>query len=340
MTDRLNSTYEISFAFASYTSQIRLLAKETYTDSAKAAEDALIDIVNIAYCCNFVNLNALKKNHPGIDWKESRYGTGLQVSVTDTASKRKESINALIRNNVKTSKAIWFLTLTTERYGNSGEYEDYIIQVITMNDLFRQICSLPDELFFKAVKKISEKLGPWCLSKKEDFLVPSYKLPATPPFDFISHHDLWKHLEHREEVPPAVIEQLKVFSESLCNLPRAVRSIVAKIVMYSPTPDSIRQPLEIDIIELYLHLEESEQESLEGVLGILERKFHGSVVEKNHKIEDDGITISHDNYISLSWPVSEPDMNIYSALKKYYLSTLTKLDLYNAFDKADFSQLK
>ncbi|APC18319.1 hypothetical protein BLL42_22295 [Pseudomonas frederiksbergensis] len=340
LTDRHRCTNEISFAFASYTAQVQLLAKETYTDSAKAAEDALIEIVNIAYCCNFENLNAVKKNHPGIDWREPRYGTGLQVSVTDTASKRKESVNAVIRNKIKTSKAIWFLTLTTDRYGNSGEYAGYSMQVITMNDLLRQVCSLPDELFFKAVKKIKEKLGPWFLGKKDDVLIPSYKLSPAPHHDFINYHGLWEHLESKEEVPSAVHEQLKGFLESLCNLPGPVRSVIAKIVLYSPTPNGILKPLEIDKIEFYLHLDESEQELLEGVLNVIERKGHGCVVEKNHELADDGLTISYDLNISLNWRVFEPDMNIYSALKIYYLDVFTKLELYTAFEQADFSQLK
>lgn len=340
LTNRHRCTQEISFAFASYTAQVQLLAKEGLTDSAKAAEDALIEIVNIAYICNFVSMNAVKRNHPGIDWRETRYGTGLQVSVTDNSSKIKESIDTVIRNKVDTSRAIWFLTLTTSRHGQSGKYLNYHTQVITMNDLLRQICALPDQRFFVAVEKIKDKLGPWFSSPKHSIFSSDCKLPSVPPVDFINHHDLWDHLDLKEEVSSAVFEQIKIFVDDFSKFPHPIKKVIAQIVLHSPTPKDILKPLEIELDEFYFHLDADERGELAEILRIIEKKYHGCLAETNPRIADDGITINSDYYIQLSWRTSEPEMNIYSAFKIYYLATLTMQDLYEAFEQADFSQLR
>ncbi|UVL00523.1 SMEK domain-containing protein [Pseudomonas sp. B21-048] len=341
LTERHRCTYEITFALGSYVTQIQLLAKEGQTDSAKAAEDSLIDIVNIAYNCNFVNMNTVRPNHPGIDWKETRYGTGLQVTVTETSAKIENSIDTIIRNNVNTSRVIWFLMLTTNKHGQSGRHSGYNTQTITINDLVRQICALPDQLFFTAVEKIKEKLGPWfSRQNNSDLKVGGYKLPSVSPVDFINHHNLWDRLDSKEEVPPAVFKQLQVFADDFSKLPLPIRIVIAKIVQHAPTPKDIFQPLEIELDEFYYHLGDDERDELAQILGVIEKKYHGHLAQTNPRIAGDGITINYDHYIQLSWRTSEPDMNIYTALKIYYLAALTVEDLYKAFEQVDFSLLR
>ncbi|CAI8916794.1 SMEK domain-containing protein [Pseudomonas sp. IT-P218] len=340
LSDRLHYMYELTHALGSYANQVQLAAKEGYTDPAKAAEETLIEIVNLAYNCNFINLNASKINHPGIDWLEARYGTGLQVTVTDESSKINDSITKVTRHDVKTSNAIWFLIITTSRHGSSGKHGKYSTSTITMNDIVRQISALPDEEFGKAVKLVKTKLSRYLNGSAVDFLSPKQpRLLSTSPTAFIDFHELWLRLDSRDDVQAAVISQLNSFLESYCFLPAPVRAIVKKIIEFSSAPKNIREPLRVDLTEFFYRLNEKEKSELPDIIEILEKNSHGRLQCSNSRFEDDGVTIISDHHIELDWTVCEPDMNIYAALKSFYLSAFDLSRLSAAFEACHFREL-
>ena len=206
---RLQYMNELMHALGSYASQVQLSAKEGLTDSAKDAENTLIDIVNLAYGSKFINLNSQKIDHPGIDWIETQYRTGLQVTVTEDESKISDSIDTLIRHNVETSKEIWFLVITTSRHGGHRKHGKYRAQTITINDVLRQISALPDDAFFLTVEKAKEKLSGWFNHNRPMRLeVNLPKLISKSPTEFINHHNLWSHFDEVKDVSPATIKNL------------------------------------------------------------------------------------------------------------------------------------
>lgn len=344
LTKRHEYMLQLTQVLGSYASQVQLAAKEGYTDSAKAAEDSLIDIVNLAYSCNFINLNSIKINHPGIDWRETRYRTGLQVTVTEEGSKIKDSIDSVIRNKVETSSEIWFLLITTNGHGNTRKHGKYSARTITINDIVRQISVLPDKAFFLAVESVKEKLSRWFMPHEK--ILPHVRKPQLllhPPLAFIDYHNLRDRREPKNDILQAVTNQLNDFIKSFSNLPTPVRAIIAKIVHHAPAQDNRVRPLRIELTEFYYHLSEKEQGELNDMILIMKQNHHGSIHQSNPRFaddgDDDGVTIHYDHHVELAWSVCEPDMNIYTALKSFYLQHLDASKLYSALENAAFSEL-
>lgn len=341
LSDRQQYMYELTYALGSYANQIQLAAKEGYTDPAKAAEETLIEIVNLAYNCKFFNLNAGKMNHPGIDWLEARYRTGLQVTVTDELSKIKDSITKLVRHDVKTSSEIWFLIITTSRHGSSGKHGKYSTRVITINDIVRQISALPDEEFCNAVNKVKEKLSRYLSGNPVNSSRAKNPKPlSSSPTAFIDHHKLWSSLDSRDDVSAAVIDKLNSFLENYCLLPAPARAIATKVIEFSSTPKNIHAPLKVELTEFFYRLSEKEQTELPDIIEILEKNSHGRLHHSNPRLADDGVTINYDSHIELEWSVYEPDMNIYAALKTFYLSSFGLSRLIVALEELYFGELE
>jgi hypothetical protein len=330
----------VHHALTTYAYNVWALAQSGYTDEAKAAEDALINIVNIAYSCTFENLNKYYKNYPGIDWRERSYRTGLQITTTKSFEKIKKSIDAIIANKVETSSIIWFLIINPSEYKvRKDEYCGYSIKIITITDLIRQICILESALLLQVLSEIKSKLNAWLPPQfSGSYKEVSFHFPALAPREFITCHNFWCHLEDRAEVPSAVFSQLSRFTQEYCKLPPPAKTVIAKIIQHSELPSRSNKSIEIKLQNLYFHLSDKEQEEIIDLLEVVQSYGLGRIFEKNYvQVEGyDEPTFRADRYFELHWRVCEPDYDVFAALTMYYAKYSSRMELFNAFENSDF----
>ncbi|RMN27234.1 hypothetical protein ALQ62_01753 [Pseudomonas coronafaciens pv. zizaniae] len=344
LTDRARDFEVVTHTLTTYAFNVWSLAQNSLFDEAKAAEDALISIVNIAYNSQFKNLNHLQKNYPGIDWRVDQNGPGLQVTTTKTWQKITSTIDAVIANRVDTSKNVWFLFIYPGEYRPvKPEYKNYSITTITINDLIRQISALSDSELSRAKNEIITKLRAWIpplhIAQPSSYIEPSYRLPVIQPEKFITLHNLWHSLDNRDEVPPAVFMQLKIFIASYAKLPQLARSVIAKIVQHSSDPKGLNWPIEIKLQNLQHFLTLEEQENSDSIFEIITSHGLGCMTPKDHEFIEgyEEPTITYYYYFELNWRACEPDYNVCTALKSYYKYYFSERDLFHAFEFADFS---
>lgn len=339
LTTRGGNIEVIHHTMTTYAYTVWSLAQSGLTDEAKAAEDSLINIVNIAYSCCFENLNRHHENYPGIDWREATYKTGLQITTTKGFGKIKSSIDTVISNKVTTSSEIWFLIICPSEYKiRKNDYKGYRIKTITITDLIRQICSLDDSKLVLTLSEIRLKLHKWLPPLSSgNYKATYFQLPASVPAEFISHHNFWDHLEEKAEVPSTVFAQLSFFIQKYCKLPTPAKIIIAKIIQHSELPSQTNKPITIKLQNLYFHLNSKEQNELIDLLEVIEHYGFGNFTEKNHTYREgfDEVTISTDRYFDLYWGTYEPNYNAFTALASYYIKFHTPKELFDAFENSN-----
>ncbi len=94
--------------------------------------------------------------------------------------------------------------------------------------------------------------------------------------------------------------------------------------------------------ELELYLSADEHSSFDSIITTLENKDLAYITEKNHKLSEQGeeIHIYYDNYLTLDWRMSEPDYDMFAALKSYYSAHAGEQKLFYAFEFSDFSDIR
>lgn len=340
-TERAKNIKTVHHALTTYAFNVSTLSGDGLTDLAKSAEDALIEIVNLAYHCNFVNINRHHNNYPGIDWKESHYHTGLQITTTKGIEKIKDSIRKIVDNKVDVSRCVWFLLVSTDKYKpKAEEYLGYKIQVITIYDLIRQICAQSSSILSKIVFEITTQLRAWLPAGYGGGMQRNnFSLPSTNPVNFVNFCNLWNRLEETSEVPPAVFATLSRFVQAYSKLPFPARTSIANIISSSPHPSDINKPVEVYLLKYYYSLEEVAKNELEDILTIIISDGFGDYLDKNHTTHeiDDEIHIKSDRYFQLRWRVYEPDLEVFAAINFYYRAKFTTEQLFSAFQNSDFS---
>lgn len=340
LVERGKNVEIVHHTLTTYAYNVWALAKSGMTDEAKVAEDSLINIVNIAYSSSFKNLNRHYENHPGIDWIEINYKTGLQITTTNNYEKIKKSINAVILNGVETSKEIWFLIVCPNEYKvRKNDYRKYIVKTITITDLIRQICTLEDATLLKVVCEIKSKLSAWLPPQYSgNYKEASFHLPAPEPKEFITHHNLWQHLDESAEVPSAVFAQLSRFIQNYSKLPPVAKTLIAKIIQHAELPSYSNRPVKIKLQNLYFHLSEKEQDELQNILEVIESNNLGRIFTEDYvQVEGyDEPTFIGYIYFELQWRICEPNYDAFAALMSYYIRFHSQDELFNAFENSDF----
>lgn len=346
LTDRGHNLALISSTLSSYTHHICLQAQSNLLDEAKGAEDSLLNIFNIAYNKQFKNLNRTCENFPGIDWREGDDGIGLQVTTTCNWLKISKTIDTLIDNKISTNKEIWFLFISATKYKpQKSSYRDHTIKSIAIPDVLAKISSLPDSEITTIKNDARLKLSAWFPSTNEQpascYIRSSYFTPKTEPSDFITHHNLWNTIDDQSTVGSIVLKQIEQFAIHYAQLPLLARRVIAKTVQHASQPRWSHWKIELSLQELELYLSDSEHSSFDSILTLLENKDLACLTPKNHQHVECGeeIHITYDNYLTLNWRVNEPDYDMFSAIKSYYLENLTEEKLFHAFEFCDFRDI-
>ncbi|CAK9890083.1 SMEK domain-containing protein [Pseudomonas fluorescens] len=346
LTNRGRNLELITSSLSSYTHHINLQAQRNLLDEAKGAEDSLLDIVNLAYNYKFKNLNHIDENFPGIDWQEGSNGIGLQVTTTRTWKKITTTIDTLIRNKVPSAKEIWFLFISATRYTpKQNDYNGYTVKIIAIPDLLKTISSLEDVEISNLAKIVNLKLGAWIPQihavQASSYAYNSYSTPSKEPSVFISYHNLWDSLGDQTIVGKTILKQIEQFATHYSQLPLIARRVIAKTIQRATPPRWLNWKIEINLQELELYLSDDERSSFDNIITLLKSKDLGHLSEKNHKLMEYGEEphITYDNYLALSWRMSEPDYDMFTALRSYYLAHFSEQQLFHAFEFSDFSEI-
>lgn len=333
----------ITHILTTYAYHVKARAKQNYTDESKAAEDALLSTINLAYRKNFINLNHIDENFPGIDWRTEDDQIGLQVTSTTSWEKITSTIDTVIRKGINISRCIWFVFIDANNYKpNKDEYNSHKIKTITILDLISKISMLDERGVLEIKAEIMGKLSAWIpqtyVQSPTSFIPHTYSISKIKPIRFITHNGLWGTLESDFDVPHAVSKQLKVFITNYAKLPLVARTLIAKAVRHADQPKRLNSPIEIAITKLFLHLSSPEKDDLELILKYISESGLGGIAEKNHEMYEhqDEVYISFDNYLELDWRVHEPDYNVYTALKSYYSYYFPEIDMHQAFELSNF----
>ncbi|MBD9459440.1 SMEK domain-containing protein [Pseudomonas sp. PDM05] len=346
LTDRGRNLELISSTLLSYASYVTFQAQNNLLDEAKGAEDSLLRIVNITYGKNFTNLNHTHKNFPAIDWQEGSGGIGVQVTTTQNWQKITTTIDKVITNEISTNKEIWFLFISTEIYTpKQNSYREYTIKTIATPKLLRDISSLNNEAITYIKNEVQSNLSAWFPQTREQpassYAYNSYSIPQSEPSNFITHLNLWNSLGDPTIVGNIVLKQIHEFTQHYSQLPLIARNVIAKTIQYASQPGWQSWQVEINIQELELYLTADERSSFESIITLLESKNLAQLVDKNPKHVEHGedVYIFYDKYLVLNWRISEPDYDIFTALKSFYTTHLSQQKLFRAFEFCDFSDI-
>lgn len=346
LAERGNNLEIISSVLSSYAYHIIFQAHRNLQDEAKGAEDSLLDVVNLAYNCNFMNLNNLEKNFPGIDWRAGNNGIGLQVTTTKTWKKISSTIDTIIRNKIDCEKEIWFLFISNDKYSpKQKSYNGYTIKSITILDLLNKISCLSDLNILELKNDMLVKLKAWTFDRyttpTSSYVYNSYSAPQSDLKNFITHHDLWSSLGNDTNVAQVILEQIQNFASQYSQLPPIARTVIAKAILYAPQPGLLNWQIEINIDVLWLYLSEDEKSSFHSIVSLLKTKDLGCITEKDHKMIEceNEVIITHTPYLELNWLMCEPYYDIFTSLKSFYSIHLSEEKLFRAFETSNFSEV-
>jgi len=168
-----------------------------------------------------------------------------------------------------------------------------------------------------------------------------FSMPSREPSKFITHHNLWDRLGDRAVVGEIVLKQIEQFSAHYSQLPITARRVIAKTIQRANLPKWLSWKIEINLQELELYLSTEERHSFDNIITLLKNKDIAHVTEQNHQFSEQGedIYVICDRYLTLSWRMSEPDYDMFTALKSFYLAHFSEQRLFHAFEFCDFSDI-
>ncbi|MBC3487157.1 SMEK domain-containing protein [Pseudomonas sp. SWRI50] len=343
LADRGHNLELISSTLISYTCYVSFQAQRNLLDEAKGTENALLRIASITYNRNFTNLNHIQENFPAIDWLEANDNIGVQVTTTRTWNKITSTIDKLIANNISTSKEVWFLFISNDIYSpRENSYLGHTIKAISIPELLRDISLLSNEAITLIKNEALSNLSAWFPASSQkpssSYIHTNYQTPLGEPSNFITHHNLWNSLGDPKIIGNIVFMQIQDFTAHYSQLPLIARTIIAKTIQHASQPGWLSWQIEINIQELELYLSAEELSNMDSIIALLESKSLAQIIEKNPRYVEYGedTYIFRDKYLVLNWRISEPDYDIFTALKSFYSAHLDQRKLFQAFEFANF----
>lgn len=142
--DHMLLAKKIRFLFSVIYAQVKSEAKSGLTDLSKSQEKALLPIINKIYSKKFKDMNEIKSNYPGVDYKDFDNELGLQMTITVSQKKVNETVDKTIKyDKDRKIKEIWMFFLTVDNISSNilikNIIKDIKLKFITLNDLINEI---------------------------------------------------------------------------------------------------------------------------------------------------------------------------------------------------------
>lgn len=328
--------------------QIKLSTRDGYTDLSKSQEVSLLPLINLAFDMDFIDLNNIRKNFPGVDYGSLSKSTGLQMTATVT-KKKFEDVLAKYNNHdvLDNYPNVWFFLLTVEPVSKSVKVILPNVEYFTLYDMVTKVLNKSVEFQIEFINALKVEYSSYFESGTD--ANTSLSLPSlTPvPTDMIHFN---KFISTEEWYPENPGEgYLKVYN-FICGFQINLRdcSFKARELLVALIQLAMPPKYQNDKLVIY-------ENKLFGSLNIDENnfsdfKYQRDFLELNDflEMEDDPIgyyTIEDDVYFKmrvkyiLNYCLFEPEINIFSALYLYYLQEYGFAEFEYSILNCDFSKL-
>lgn len=354
-TNRENLIKDCATILSVYESYISYLSSINMNDAAIIAESNMLDIVNFIFDKNFKNTNKeLKLNFPGIDYLDEKSKSGMQVTRVASVKKITDSIDKLIKNTDIQIDTIWFLFLIDKKYSPAiNSYRDIKIITATLTSIFIKIETLNDNKL-KQARSLLEPLylhvngaGTKMIEQVTPITIPSsFCSFATAVDNWISNQFnlSYPHYQHVFDKKLFTDSMIK-FIEKLYQIPKSMRSFIASIMILALPTKTASESLKVSIINLYYNLSKDTQENFDDYIEYLKEinllQIHDEILgidyTKNNEIDTH---LKTKRTIEISYLIYDLDLDIFTALKFFYLKKYSNKELYEAIENANFKLLK
>jgi len=335
---------QLDYFIAVLSAQIRLGTRSNHNDIAVNQEDSLLNLINKVYGTDFVNLNSSNVNFPSIDYGSTAMGISLQMTATISKAKFSKTINAHRDNEYinKNFPKLWFFLLTAEnikkRY-NQNENVEYI----TLFDFINEVKS-------KTIEFQEYFLGELKKEYSQYFQIPTnmyISQPSIPvPNDIMLFNEHILTIAWFSDNPGegylAVVNSIEGFIKKLQFCPIASRQLLVQIIKLSDAPTDLLDEISINQNDVvgYFNINEDNVGSYHRDLDFLKNNELLDVCEENVRlVYNSDHDIEYDTYYNLDFMLSEPEINLYSALYTFYRKWHSIDDLCHAIENCDFSKL-
>ncbi|MCT9374826.1 SMEK domain-containing protein [Acinetobacter baumannii] len=147
MLTRNEQNDRLTIALSNLSTAITNKSKQSMLDDNRVIETILTSLLNELYGLNLVDLNRYRYNHPAIDLGDYFKGKAFQITADGSHSKMVETIAMLEKHELdKTFKDITFLIISNSPK-QSFQRKGYIIKIMDLGDIARDICHQPQEIF-------------------------------------------------------------------------------------------------------------------------------------------------------------------------------------------------
>ena len=335
---------QLDYFIAVLSTQIKLRTRSNHNDIAVDQEDSLLYLINEVYGTGFVNLNSSNTNFPSIDYGSTSMGIGLQMTATISKKKFSDTINAHRENNDlnKNYPKLWFFLLTAENKNNTyneNEHVKYITLLDFVNEVRRKPIEFQEYFLGELKKECSQYFQPpinrYALQRS---------IPVPNDIMLFNEHILTKDcfIDNPGEGYITVIDSIEDFIKKLQLCPITARQLLVAIIRLSDAPTDLLDEISIKEDDVLGSL--NKNETNEG-LYFRDRDFLKNnelldVCEENVRlVYNSDHDIEYDIYYNLDFMLSEPEINLYSALYTFYRKWHSIDDLCHAIKNCDFSKL-
>ncbi|HCZ8660612.1 TPA: SMEK domain-containing protein [Citrobacter braakii] len=333
---------------ASLYAQIKLSTRGGYTDLSKSQEVSLLPFINLAFDMDFIDLNNIHKNFPGVDYGSVSKKTGLQMTATVTKQKFENTLKKYNTHDVlKNYPDVWFFLLTVEPVSPSVKVTSPNVEYFTLYDMVTNVLKKDIEFQIEFISLLKAEYPNYFVSESDDNTSLCLPTIIPVPKDMILFNDF---ISTKEWFPENIDEgYLKVynlicsFQSNLRNCGFKARELLVAVIKLARPPQC-----QSDKLVVY-------EDQVLGSLNVdgdnySNFKYQCYFLELNDLIEtvDDyiGYTINGDDvyfnirkkYI-LNYCLLEPEINIFSALYLYYLQEYSVSEFECSILDCDFSKL-
>lgn len=354
-TNRENLIKDCATILSVYSNYISYLSSINMNDAAIIAESNMLDIVNFIFDKNFKDTNKeFKLNFPGIDYLDEKSKSGMQVTKVASVSKIKKSIDKLIESTDIQIDTVWFLFLINKKYSPMiNFYRDKKIITATLVSIFIKIETLNDnklkqartllEPLYLHINKTETKM----IEQVTPITIPSsFCCFATVVDNWITNQFSLSHPHFRYVFDKKLFtDSMIIFIEKLYQIPKSMRSFIASIMILALPTKNLREGLKVSVIDLYYNLNKDAKEHIDNYIEHLKEinllqvhdKILGIDYTQNNEIDTH---LKTKRYIEISYLIYDLELDIFTALKFFYLKKYSTKELYEAIGNANFKLLK
>lgn len=343
-----NIATQLRAFIATLYAQIKLSTRDGYNDLSKSQEVSLLPFINLAFDMDFIDLNDIHNNFPGIDYGSVSKKTGLQMTATVKKQKFENTLEKYNTHDVlKNYPNVWFFLLTVEPVSPSVKVTLPNVEYFTLYDMVTNVLKRDIEFQIEFINSLKIEYPGYFESDSNENTSLSLPSLIPVPTEMILFNDFISTKEWFPENPD--IGYLKIYN-LICSFQSNLRDCGFNARELLVAIIKLAQPPKFQNDKLFVY-----EDKVLGSLNVCENsfsnyKFQRRFLELNDLIETVDEPIGHtivgdDVYINvrkkyvLNYCSYEPEINVFSALYLYYLQKYSFSEFEYSILNCDFSKL-